>query len=209
MLRYLMKYPDKITEVFITHLVITMEALLLSIAMAAVIGALILVHKGFVKLTAALFGAVYCIPSLALFALFIPAFGLGNKTALVVLVLYNQFFLVQSFLGGLESIPGHIPEAAAGMGLSKIQILYRIQLPLAVPVILAGIRMAAISTVGIAVIAAGINAGGLGVLLFEGMRTRNTVKILWGVILAALLNLLLNGILSLLESYSRRKLHLI
>lgn len=154
-----------------------------------------------------LFSGFYCIPSLAVFALCIPILGLGQQTVIVVMVIYNQFYLIRSFLSGIHNVDASVCEAAIGCGMTKMQLFFKVQLPLALPTMIAGLRVAAISTISIATIGASINGGGLGVILFDGMRTRNTVKILWGVVLAALLNLLISRLLWMLEQYSRRKIH--
>lgn len=208
MLDFLLRYPNKIWNPFLSHIAITLEALIISLVIAFLLTILLMSGKTVSRLAIGFFSGVYCIPSLAFFALLIPFLGLGKDTAIVVLVTYNQFFLLRSFIGGIRNVDHYITEAAYAMGLGRLQVFVRIQLPLALPSMLAGIRIAALSTVGIAVIGASINAGGLGVLLFDGMRTRNTVKIVWGVILAALLNLLLNGILTILERVVRKKLRM-
>jgi osmoprotectant transport system permease protein len=142
-----------------------------------------------------------------LFALLIPLLGIGAKTAVVVLVLYNQFLLIRNFLAGLNSVDPIISEAALGMGLSYMQIMRYIKIPLAFPAIMAGVRIAVVSTIGIATIAAVINAGGIGVILFDGLRTLNSVKILWGAVLCGTLSVGAHVILSLAEKWARRKLH--
>ncbi|WP_245798835.1 ABC transporter permease [Collinsella vaginalis] len=121
------------------------------------------------------------------------------------MVAYNQFLLVRNFTEGLESVDPAIIEAARGMGMSDRQILVKVQLPLALPLILAGIRLAAISTIGIATIAATINAGGLGEILFSGLRTMNEYKIVGGTLLcaglAAVVHLGLSGLETVLRTH--------
>lgn len=207
MFSYFLKYPDKILEPFLQHFLLTSQALIYSIILASILTMLILPYKSVSKIIVGIFSGIYCIPSLALFALFIPFSGLGKKTAIFVLILYNQFYLMRSFLSGLHSVDSSFIEIATGMGLSRWQILYKVQIPLAMPIILAGIRITSIATISIAVIAASVQAGGLGNLLLEGMRTRNTIKIIWGVILAGVLNLLFHSLFFQLEKYSKRKIH--
>jgi osmoprotectant transport system permease protein len=153
------------------------------------------------------FGAVYAIPSLALFAILIPFLGIGMKTAITVLVFYNQFPLIRNFLAGFNAIDPALIEAALGMGMTETRMLLRIKLPLAFPVIMAGIRLSIISTIGIATIAAVINAGGLGVILFDGLRTLNAVKILWGTLLSGGLAVAANALMMWLERLAAAKLH--
>jgi osmoprotectant transport system permease protein len=138
---------------------------------------------------------VYSIPSLALFAVLIPVTGLGRTTAIVVLTAYNQYLLLRSFTTGLREADGAVVEAARGIGMTEMQILTRVQIPLAKRALFAGLRLAVVSTIGIGTIAASINAGGLETLLFEGLRTMNTAKILWGSLLSAGLAIVVNALL--------------
>jgi osmoprotectant transport system permease protein len=117
---------------------------------------------------------IYTIPSLALLVLLIPLTGLSPWTAIIALVLYAQLVLVRNTLVGLAAVDPAIVEAARGMGMNDWQRLVRVELPLASPVILAGVRLATIAVIGIGTVAAFISAGGLGVLLFEGVRTTPT-----------------------------------
>lgn len=128
---------------------------------------------------------LYSIPSLAMFAILIPLTGLGKTTAILVLVIYNQYLLLRNFLTGLREVDESIIEAATAMGMKKMQLVLLIQLPLSKKAIFAGIRIAIVSTIGIGTIAASINAGGLGTILFDGLRTLNTNKIIIGSILSA------------------------
>ena len=134
-----------------------------------------------------------------MFALLIPLTGLGRTTAVTVLVVYNQYLLLRNFLAGLDSVDESIVEAAVGMGMAPMQLLFKIKLPLAKKAIVAGIRIALVATVSIATIAASINAGGLGTILFDGLRTMNYAKIVWGSVLSALLAILIDVLLRLLE----------
>lgn len=204
MIRYLVDYPDAVLVPFLQHLQITAVTLLLSLLLAGLISVLIMRSKVLSSLVVGVFSAVYAVPSLALFALLIPVLGLGERTAIFVLTLYNQFILVKNIVAGFRSVSPAIVEAAAGMGMSELQSFFKVRLPLAAPVILAGIKVAVVSTIGIATIAATINAGGLGTLLFDGMRTQNMVKIAWGTLLSSLLALGANELLNLLERKARK-----
>ena len=127
---------------------------------------------------------------------------IGAKTAIVALVIYNQYLLLRNFLAGLEGVDQGIVEAATGMGMTHLQLLWAVQIPLAKKALIAGLRIALVSTVGIATIAASVNAGGLGTLLFDGLRTMNTVKILWGSFLSAAMAVGLDRLLLLAEHKS-------
>ena len=172
--------------------------------LSILISSAIMRSKGISQITVSILGMLYSIPSLAFFALFIPFFGLGAQTAIVVLVIYNQFILVRNILTGFDSVDVAIIEAASGMGMSTLQSFWKIRLPLASPVIIAGLRIAIVSTIGIATIASTINAGGLGTILFDGLRTHNTDKLLWGTILASLLAITASVLLSLMEKKTTR-----
>lgn len=204
MIDFMIRYPHKIVEPLLSHLRLTGITLLLSFFIAVLIAVLIMRSRWLSQITVGLLGAVYAIPSLALFAILIPFFGLGEKTAIIVLVTYNQFILVRNILAGFRSIDPAVTESAVGMGMSETQIFFKIKLPLASPVMLAGVKIAVISTIGITTIAATINAGGLGQLLFDGLRTRNTIKILWGSLLSALLAIIANWILTYFENNAKR-----
>lgn len=199
MLAYFADHSDQLMSAFWEHLGIVFSVLLISIILAAVICWFLLRSERATNIVVNIFSEVYSIPSLALFALLIPLLGLGNKTAIPVLVLYNQYLLIRNFMTGMQNVDKSILEAGTGMGMSKWQLVTRVQLPLAMPSIVAGIRLAIISTTGIATIAATINAGGLGKILLSGLRTMNTYKIIWGTILCVLIALLADTLLRLLE----------
>ena len=199
MFAYFADHSDQLMSAFWEHLGIVFSVLLISIILAAVICWFLLRSERATNIVVNIFSEVYSIPSLALFALLIPLLGLGNKTAIPVLVLYNQYLLIRNFMTGMQNVDKSILEAGTGMGMSKWQLVTRVQLPLAMPSIVAGIRLAIISTTGIATIAATINAGGLGKILLSGLRTMNTYKIIWGTILCVLIALLADTLLRLLE----------
>lgn len=144
---------------------------------------------------------VQTIPSLALFGflLAVPFIGLGARNAIVALVAYSLLPIIRNTFAGIDGVDPAIREAATGMGMTDWQLLRIVELPLAAPVMLAGIRLAAVIGVGIATIAAAIGAGGLGVFIFRGLAMVDNGVILAGAIPAALLALLVDGGLHLLE----------
>jgi osmoprotectant transport system permease protein len=204
---YFEKYHYKLTDALAQHLVIVGETLVISIVAASVLTLLIMRNSRLSAIVIRILGSVYAIPSLALFAILIPLTGIGTNTAVIVLSLYNQFLLIRNFIAGLDSVDPQIIEAAVGMGMSPARVLLRVKLPLAFPVMLAGIHLAVISTIGIATIAAAIGAGGIGVILFDGMRTRNPVKLVWGTILAAGLAITANLLLIGIERLAAKRFH--
>ncbi|MDD3206434.1 MAG: ABC transporter permease [Lachnospiraceae bacterium] len=199
MTNYVIKHADKWMKAFAEHIWIVLITLLLSVLLASAltIGAMYVNVLG--KILIQIFSVIYSIPSLALFALFIPLTGLGMDTAIIVLVLYNQYLLLRNFITGLNEVDPAILEAATGMGMTKVQILVQVQLPLARKALFTGLRLAVVSTIGIATIAASINAGGLGSILFDGLRTMNVYKIVWGAVLAGGFAIVTNEILQKLE----------
>ena len=199
MIEYALKYPEKLYGALGQHLVLVGVTLVLSLVLAAVLSVCAMYFKTVSNGLIHLFSVIYSIPSLAMFAMLIPVTGLGTKTALIVLTLYNQYLLLRNFTAGLNGVASAIIEAAAGMGMTTMQILLKIRLPLAKRSIFTGIRLAIVSTTGIATIAATINAGGLGTILFDGLRTLNVVKILWGTVLSAGLAIALNAGLERIE----------
>ena len=203
MMDYLARHPEKIITPLLQHIRLVAVTLLLSVALAALLTVFCQRSMRLSDALQHLFSMVYSIPSLALFALLIPVTGLGSTTAVLVLTLYNQYLLLGNFLTGLREVDPAAVEAARGIGMTELQILTRIQVPLAKRAIFAGIRLAVVSTIGIGTIAASINAGGLGALLFDGLRTMNTAKILWGGLLSAGLAILVNALLKFAQERIR------
>lgn len=199
MIDYLLRYPDKLLKAFVEHVEIVAITLLISIILAALLTILTAYSKVASGLLVTLFSMVYSIPSLALFAILVPLTGLGKTTAIIVLVVYNQYILLRNILDGLNNVDSSIIEAATGMGMSKSQLLFQVKLPLVIKPIFTGIHLAVVSTIGIATIAASINAGGIGSVLLDGLRTVNTAKILWGTLMAAGLAIVVNGVFNVIE----------
>lgn len=199
MIDYLLKYPDKLLKAFVGHIEIVLITLVISIVLASLLTILAAYSKIASKLLINIFAMIYSIPSLALFTILVPLTGLGKVTAIIVLVLYNQYILLRNTIDGLNNVDASIIEAATGMGMNKSQILFQVKLPLVTKPIFAGIHLAVVSTIGIATIAASINAGGIGSVLLDGLRTVNTAKILWGTLMSAGLAIVVNGILNVVE----------
>lgn len=157
----------------------------------------------------AITGGLYTIPSLALFALLIPFTGLSTTTVEVGLVSYTLLILVRNILIGLDAVPADVKEAARGMGFSPSRQLMRVELPLAVPAIIAGIRVATVTTIGLVTIAALLGQGGLGRLIYDGLerdfRTPLVIGTSFSVALAAGADLGLLGAQRLLTPWSRHQ----
>ncbi len=206
MITYILEKPEKILVPLVEHIQLTVIALILSLLLAVVLTILSIRFPNLGYALRQLFAVIYSIPSLALFALLIPVTGLGTTSALIVLVLYNQYLLLRNFITGLNEVDPAIREAAIGIGMTPMQMLWKVQVPLARTALYAGIRLAVVSTIGIATIASSINAGGLGDLLFDGLRTMNINKILWGSILSGGLTILVNSLLKAVERISEKHL---
>jgi osmoprotectant transport system permease protein len=147
----------------------------------------------------AIFNIAQGLPSLAIIAIFIPLLGIGFVPAVTALTIYALLPIVRNTLAGLNNVEDEIIEAARGMGMTPFQVLYKVELPLALPFIIAGIQTASVITVGTAVISNLIGAGGLGELIFTGLVRFDTKKILLGSGLSALIAVGIDNLFQLLE----------
>lgn len=206
MIAFLEKQHDKLLAALWQHLQLVGITLLFSLVIAAALTLLALYSRKVGEGLIQLFSVLYSIPSMALFAFFIPITGLGTTTAILVLTGYNQYLLLRNFIEGLYGVDAAVVEAAQGLGMNTLQLLVKIRLPLAQNALFTGIQLAVVSTISIATIAAMINAGGLGTVLFDGLRTLNIYKIVWGSLLCAGLALLVNGIFTLVERHTTRRI---
>ncbi len=196
MIEYAINHPDKLWKPLLEHLEMLVVVMIISILLAAILTIAAMSSKIVSQILIYLFSLVYSIPSLAIFAILIPVMGLGKVTAISVLIVYNQYVLLRNFIAGLNDIDPSILEAATGIGMSHMQVLFQIRLPLSIKALFTGIRLAVVSTIGMdCTIAAFINAGGLGSLLYDGLRTMNVYKILWGSLLSAGLAIAANALL--------------
>jgi osmoprotectant transport system permease protein len=205
--RFLLDNPGPVGQLFREHMQLAGISLAISLVIAIPLGWLInRVHwlRGPVL---GVLGVIYTIPSLSLFVLLIPVLGLGARTAIVALVAYAQLVLVRNVLIGLTGIDPAIIEAAKGMGMNGWQRFSQVEFPLALPLILAGTRVATLSIIGIGTVAAFIGAGGLGQLLFQGVSTGSRPRIVAGSISIILLAFGANLILRFLEHRSSRVIH--
>lgn len=138
---------------------------------------------------------LYTIPSLSLFVLLIPITGLSVTTVEIGLVSYTLLILIRNTVAGLDLVPDDVKDAARGMGLSSRQMLWRVEVPLALPVIMAGVRIATISTIGLVTVGSLIGKGGVGQFILEGLRTLFQTEILLGAMLAVVLALIAEALL--------------
>jgi osmoprotectant transport system permease protein len=151
--------------------------------------------------------AIYTVPSLALFSLLLPFTGLSERTVVTGLVLYSLTVLVRAVLTGLDGVPDEVRDAARGMGYSPNGLLWRVELPLALPVLIGGLRIATVSTVALTTIGTIVGSGGLGDLISTGLRSNFKAQVLTAsvlcVVLALVLDLLLVGVQRLLMPWRR------
>jgi osmoprotectant transport system permease protein len=201
-MRYLFDNLPLVAQLFGQHLRMTLIALAIALAIAVPAGVLLARVRWLRAPVLGVLGVIYTIPSLSLLVLLIPLLGLGLRSAVIALVAYAQLVLVRNILVGLTGVDAAVVEAARGMGMSGWQRFWRVELPLAMPLILAGVRLATLSIIGIGTIAFLVGAGGLGRLLFEGVTTSNREKIIAGAVAVSALAFGANAILRFLERRS-------
>jgi osmoprotectant transport system permease protein len=203
--RYLAGHTGYVAFLLWQHIVLTLLALAIALAIALPLGVLAARNRRAKAVILSVFGAIYTLPSLAVLALLVPLLGLNFLTALVALVAYAQMILVRNIAVALESVPFALRDAARGLGMTPLQSFWRVELPQALPIVVGGVRIATVSLIAIANLAAWIGAGGLGVLLFMGMQRQDNEKIVLGSVLSALLALTANGVLLALERSAWRR----
>lgn len=200
---FIREQSGKLVEQTLTHIGLTFLSLLIALVIGLPLGILISRKKGVASLVLGLTGVLQTIPSIALLGFLIPVLGIGVGPALVALFLYALLPIVRNTYVGITEVSPTLREAARGMGMTDWQVLFRVELPLAMPVIFAGIRTATVINVGVATLAAYIAAGGLGEFIFGGIALNNTNMILAGAIPAALLAVLFDVGLARLQRVKR------
>jgi osmoprotectant transport system permease protein len=199
---FFLGHHAEIFETTLEHLTLVVIAMAFAILIGVPLGMLVVQRPALRALALGIANILQTVPSLALFGFLIPIpfiGGIGRRTAIVALVLYALLPILRNTYVGLTGIDPAVLEAAEAMGMTNTQILWRVRLPLALAVILAGIRTATVITIGVATIAAVIGAGGLGTFIFRGVAMVSDAVILAGAIPAALLAILADLLLGLLE----------
>ena len=199
-LDYLFRRWDRVWALTLEHLNLSASAILLALVFAIPLGILAARYPRFSTPLLGFLGAIYTIPSLAFLALLIPILGIGREPAIIVLAAYAQLFLVRNIATGLRGVDAATLEAANGLGMTRWQQFIKVRWPLALPVMIAGLRTAAVTTISLATVAAWIGAGGLGTLLFEGISRLDPNRILAGTIAITALALLTDAVLRFAES---------
>jgi osmoprotectant transport system permease protein len=199
---FFQSHGSEIFHATLDHLTLVVIAMTFAIAIAVPLGMLIVEHRHLRTIALGIASVFQTIPSLALFGFLIPIpfiGGIGRRTAIVALVLYALLPILRNTYVGLSGVDAAILEAAEAMGMTTTQILLRVRLPLALSIILAGIRTSTVITIGVATIAAAIGAGGLGTFIFRGVAMVSDAVILAGAIPAALLAIFADLLLGQLE----------
>lgn len=199
-----MRWPDVLDATFI-HIQLVFFSMIMAIVIAVLLGILITRVKPLAPYVLGGTGIMQTIPSLAVLGFMIPIFGIGVKTGIAALFLYSLLPIVRNTYTGINDVDSATREAAKGMGMTSMQILFKVELPLSIPIIMAGIRTAAVINVGNATLAAFIGAGGLGDFIFLGITRGIDGLIFLGAIPAALLAILIELSFNGLERWTTPK----
>jgi osmoprotectant transport system permease protein len=199
-MNYIVRNPGVVWMLLVEHLQMTGLTLLIAIIVALPLALLVTYYRKLRVLILGILGTLYTIPSLALIILLIPLFGLNATSVIAAMVIYTQVILVRNLSVGLLSINPALLEVARGMGMNAWQRWWWVQVPLMLPIFLAGLRLAAIVAIAIATIGAKFGAGGLGTLLFDGIAQSGRYDKIWaGAIAVSALAFVINGLLLTLQ----------
>ena len=204
-LQIYMERREWFLELFGQHLKIAGIAIVLAGIMGLLLGIFIAEKEFMAPVILTLANIFYTIPSISLLGILIPFTGIGDKTAIIALTLYGLMPMIRNTYTGICGVSQEIIQAARGMGSTDIQILWRIKLPLALGVILAGVRNMVVMTLSVTAIAAFIGAGGLGVAIYRGITIYNPALTFAGSVLIALLALIADLLLGILENYLKKR----
>ena len=204
-LQIYMERREWFLELFGQHLKIAGIAIVLAGIMGLLLGIFIAEKEFMAPVILTLANIFYTIPSISLLGILIPFTGIGDKTAIIALTLYGLMPMIRNTYTGICGVSQEIIQAARGMGSTDIQILWRIKLPLALGVILAGVRNMVVMTLSVTAIAAFIGAGGLGVAIYRGITIYNPALTFAGSVLIALLALIADLLLEILENYVKKR----
>jgi osmoprotectant transport system permease protein len=191
------------------HIVLTVLAVGIGLAISVPVGIFAQRHRRAYAPITSFAGILYTIPSISLFVVLIPITHLSYYTAEIALVSYTLLILIRNVVAGLNAVPEEAKEAARGMGYTKRQLLWRVEMPLALPVIIGGIRIATVTTIGLVTVASLIGYGGLGQFILSGLRTFFTTETMVGALaslmLAVVADALLVSVERVLSPWRRRK----
>ena len=200
---------DQIQSALVQHLELTVIAVAIGFVLSAGLAAVALRFRWTAAPINGLTAFLYTIPSVALFAVLVPFFGLTRTAAVLPLAVYTLLILVTNIVAGFDSVPSEVREAADGMGMSATRRVLTVELPLATPYIITGLRIAVVSTVGLVTVAAIIGQGGLGRLILDGLRrafwTPMTIGSALSIVLALALDVLIFWVGRLATPWAQRK----
>lgn len=196
--------PDQILATTLVHIKISLISLIIAMVIAIPLAFILKNHKKAAEFTLQVAGIIQTIPSLAILGLLLPFVGIGTVPAIIALVLYAIMPIFQNTYSGLTNIPENLREVADAFGLSRWKKLQRLEIPLAMPMILSGIRIALVMIIGTATLAALIGGGGLGTYIYVGINSNNNAEILLGAILSALLALFFSWFLNFISKNKTR-----
>ncbi len=196
---------DFFLELLIQHIEITLIAVLIITTIGLTTGMLMTRNSFIASIILTVINFVYTIPSIALFGILVTITGIGNRSAITALVIYGLLPIIKNTYVGINEVDSQMVESAIGMGSTDKQLLFRIQLPLALPVIMSGFRTMVIMTIALGGIASFIGAGGLGVAIYRGISTYNQAMIVAGSLLVALLAIFVDFLLQLFENSLTRR----
>ncbi|MBK5254195.1 MAG: ABC transporter permease [Peptostreptococcaceae bacterium] len=198
-LNFITTHWDDIFEATLQHMKLSFSAVLLACLVGIPLGFLLVNRKYMSGIVLNIANVIQTIPSLAMFALVMPFMGIGTKPAIFALFLYALLPIIKNTYIGIHNVDPAIKQAAVGMGMSRQQIMFQIEVPLSISVIMGGVRIATVTCIGVTTIATLIAAGGLGDFIYRGLSTFNIPMILTGAIFSALLALSMDFLLGLLE----------
>lgn len=196
---------DQVVVALWEHVVISATSLAIAFAISLAVGIWAARHERVLRWALGVSGVLYTIPTLAFLALLIPVVGLGRANAIICMVAFSLMILVRNVAIGIREVPADTVEAAKGMGMSPGEVLRHVELPLALPVIVAGLRIATVTVISVAVVAAYVNAGGLGTLIFAGISNDHAPKIWTGALTACALAVVADLALAQVERRLRRR----
>ena len=204
-MKWLLNNWDQVLLALGQHIVIASTSIGIAFVISLIVGVWAARHESVFRAAIALTGLLYTIPTLAFLALLIPIVGLGKTNAIICMVAFSLMIMVRNVATGIREVPREVVDAARGMGMTALEILARIELPLALPVIVAGLRIATVTVISVAVVAAYVNAGGLGTLIFNGISNDHAPKIWTGALLACALSIAADLSLARLEGWLRHR----
>lgn len=191
---------SNVLSAMLIHLEISFAGVLAAVVIGLPIAALLISHERAQRIVFAVVDAIQTVPTLAMLTFVMLLFGLNNSTVMVAIFLYSLFPIVRNAYVGLSSVDSGIIRAGRGIGMTRRQLFTMIRFPLAMPMILTGIRLAIVSALGVATTGVFIGAGGLGMLIWRGIQTRNMPMLFSGAIPVSLLAILFEYVLSFIEN---------